>query len=971
MKSYSTSSRTSPPCFIHDQALRLLHSSDQDRRRACLDPQLLRPLRRTQQFSIDTTGLDPQQEYLKERTFREDDLELSWYEIPNRDLILDREIRWDRIDRSEQAKHTIPDTISLNRLCIVSDAGMGKSKLIEWFLYRLNTDQVFQAGDLAFEIDLSVLEKVWKRNDEEPARVSFFDVLIRFVADRSLAKLTQAKGKGLELQRAAFELLLAKRAKEGKLTLLADGLDQISDKSHLLAEFLDLNDPDMERIRLIVAGRSNAILMQWTQAFSDPAWTFVRVEPFTVDQQTRYLGWIENAESGDTPAKRELRYTKIPQTARDLLCIPRVLQYLREFDNYQDIRTAADVYSYALDAMIARGLADPPIGKKGKGKLPEEFTDVKASEVRELLSRQAFESFIIQLDHSALTFANGKPSKVDAPVPRYLYDIPKFESEEHFEQFKREIYQRLDGELKSKYERVWNAVQHLNQFLNYGIFDRDSIGRTNPQMVWANRSLHEFLLAFYFANYASREESQYLWDWIYLPNKNESDQYYPFWQFLCEMPSKARTPSVWLESISMLYQPNFKLQPAVTKDYLDNEYPFYSKRSNEMIYRSWETLDDYTRKGFPSEIKLANHIRDRWWGEFEGSFLEGEYGAEFKAIAEEIKDHLLLIPDGTVKLGTTPQRQRWDEYFQWGIQKREEFRNPSYVEEYFDRPYFRTRAGRLEKERLLQILKANLREADHQKAIPEFLEAFYGLTYHSNPELTMGAFELGRQTISNAWFGLYHPRHTRIYSDYRDFSKTPKHPAVAISFFDAWVYCQWLRWEKQSCRLPWETEWEYAAKYRFESWEQEYWWEGAPHHAAPEVFLLERINCNETTDKSKYTDGCTVVPDPSRASPRTKELDTVQGKGLMDMQGNTWEWCQDRYRRNYEDERLREPFASQEEAHRRKSLEYDPTFFRVLRGGSFNNFGRNASASFRGRIVPTGTSVVIGFRVARAPKGKP
>jgi hypothetical protein len=54
------------------------------------------------------------------------------------------------------------------------------------------------------------------------------------------------------------------------LTLLADGLDQISDKSELAAEFLSSNDPDMDRIRLIVAGRSNAILMQWKKAFSNP-----------------------------------------------------------------------------------------------------------------------------------------------------------------------------------------------------------------------------------------------------------------------------------------------------------------------------------------------------------------------------------------------------------------------------------------------------------------------------------------------------------------------------------------------------------------------------------------------------------------------------------------------------------------------------------------------------------------------------
>jgi formylglycine-generating enzyme required for sulfatase activity len=953
------------PNFIHDQGLSLLYSDDPHRRRQCLDPQLLRPLRRNQQFAMDATGLDPQQEYLKNRALTEQDLEMSWHEIFERDSILDREIRRDQL-HCDSTMHPVPDSISLNRLCIVSDAGMGKSKLVEWLLYRINNNHGTPANELAFKVDLSKLEQVWMSNVVGLKPACFFDVLIRFVASQTLTEISSAKGAIRELQQTALELLLTQRSKDGKLTLLVDGLDQISDKSELLAEFLNSADREIQQIRLIVAGRSNAILMQWKQAFSNPAWTFVRVEPFTVDQQRRYLGWLETVESDRSLPKRELRYSKIPMAARELLCIPRVLEYLREVNDYQEIRTAADVYFHALQTMIARGMATRP----------KEYQGVEPSEVLELLARQAFQSFDIQLDHSALTFAIGKPSKATDSVPAYLYDIPAFESVQAFDQFKQQICNRANGGLKTKFEQVWKAVQHLNQFLNYGIFDEVAIGQSDRRIVWANRSLHEFLLAFYFANYASKEESQYLWDWIYLPDHNDSDQYYPFWQFLCEMPGKARTASVWLESIAMLYQPNIRKQALEDKDPRDEGYGFYSKRSNEMIYRSWETLDAYTRNGFPN-VKAqarAHAIRERWWGEFEGVFLNGLYGRELKATAQEITEHLLLIPAGTVTLGATRERQEWPELIQDAQRRLNEFRDPAKLDKFFaENPFFKTRAGKLETERRKEKLRAIFQQNDAKQALEGFLELHYGFTYVSNPELSIDAFKLGRQTINNAWYRLYNPRHTWIWSDYKEYSETLAHPAVGISFFDAWVYCQWLRWGGLSCRLPWETEWEYAAKYGFSSWELEYWWEGIEQRETPDrTFTKSRINCIETTDMkpSNKKRGCTVIPDPARASSGSKELDCGpegQNKGLMDMQGNTWEWCQDSHRSNYKDPDNESSFPEQEQNHRHESLARDAAVSRVLRGGSFGIIGRNASASCRLLLDPTGTVIDHGFRVARAP----
>ena len=126
--------------------------------------------------------------------------------------------------------------------------------------------------------------------------------------------------------------------------------------------------------------------------------------------------------------------------------------------------------------------------------------------------------------------------------------------------------------------------------------------------------------------------------------------------------------------------------------------------------------------------------------------------------------------------------------------------------------------------------------------------------------------------------------------------------------------------------------------------------------------------------------GCTAEHEPQGQPPRnggssgSKALDRGlegQNKGLMDMQGDTWEGCLDKHRSNYEDPAKASLFPEQEQQHRRESLARDATLSRVLRGGSFDVIGREASASYRRRYGPTSTGIWHGFRVARALKGKP
>ena len=71
--------------------------------------------------------------------------------------------------------------------------------------------------------------------------------------------------------------------------------------------------------------------------------------------------------------------------------------------------------------------------------------------------------------------------------------------------------------------------------------------------------------------------------------------------------------------------------------------------------------------------------------------------------------------------------------------------------------------------------------------------------------------------------------------------------------------------------------------------------------------------------------------------------------GLCDLQGNTWEWCQDLYQ-----EKLpggRDPIVNGESARR------------VLRGGAFNDAPCLLRCSKRSKGTPTIRSFSTGFRV--------
>ncbi|MGI9104239.1 MAG: formylglycine-generating enzyme family protein [Terriglobales bacterium] len=193
------------------------------------------------------------------------------------------------------------------------------------------------------------------------------------------------------------------------------------------------------------------------------------------------------------------------------------------------------------------------------------------------------------------------------------------------------------------------------------------------------------------------------------------------------------------------------------------------------------------------------------------------------------------------------------------------------------------------------------------------------------------AFELAKFQVTNADYARFMaatgaappPQFTEA-----NFSG-PQQPVVAVSWFDAVAYCEWLSsLTGRRYRLPTEAEWERAARAGVD--DRLFPWGDEP----PE---------SRTSYGSRWQSG----PDPvGRSEPN--------GYGLFEMCENVHEWCSDWFDANYYTISSERNPAGPESGTRRSS-----------RGGSWRHHIKNSKCHTRSSIPPEFCYADYGFRVAR------
>ena len=162
----------------------------------------------------------------------------------------------------------------------------------------------------------------------------------------------------------------------------------------------------------------------------------------------------------------------------------------------------------------------------------------------------------------------------------------------------------------------------------------------------------------------------------------------------------------------------------------------------------------------------------------------------------------------------------------------------------------------------------------------------------------------------------------------------PDHPVVAVSWFEAAGYCDWLsKLSGRQYRLPTEAEWEWAA--RGGAPDYLYTWGDEPPHTR--------------ADYLRRWSGAVNGPVPVGTG-------AANPWGIYDLGENVHEWCADWFDKDYYSRSPEDNPRGPESGSRRAS-----------RGGSWRHHIKVSRCAARSSIPPEFQYADYGFRVVREP----
>ena len=465
------------------------------------------PFIASQGFSILVPVAGQQQRYLAPEAF-----------LPGRSSEIEASARrgstWSAVTRAQLRNALLapPDQPNLlggvvmprrRRLFLVGGGGIGKTTNMRWLEAALNGLDAERGDERGAPIDALALlvnfgdpnESLVDKTDEQVGNV------LRHVIAKRLGLPEDNRSTKSRWFMEAIADGLRRDAAAGRLAILIDGLDHVgADKVPLLTSIQsDAPGRYWTPCTVVASGRPQAV-QRWQDT------------PANMDSTVATSHWqfIEPAEFSEAEAKFFLdkgddkgRYQLVADKLGTLVNVPRVLEYVRTLplDQLGDVRSPAEIYGKAIKELTLRTLAAG--GKHarliGAHRLPDgpsgEPTYGQVEYIIELLSVFAFLSVCPTTDP-------------DYRIP------PSFDNLVITDDHKIEAWARLEpnhpipGDKSSDFARDLRALAAFSAIVGNGMLDAvGSAGETMGCMVWSNRTIQEFLAAYWLAKHAKGAEA--------------------------------------------------------------------------------------------------------------------------------------------------------------------------------------------------------------------------------------------------------------------------------------------------------------------------------------------------------------------------------------------------------------------------------------------------------------------------------